>query len=176
MDSERVKVMQLVYDDQTADNGKLKPEVKAEWLNRLRSGKFEQTAGALRRLLTTSKDSEQKFGYCCLGVISEMYVEKNANDDNNVKWCTPNGIDLLREDSACMLYTDSGGSTGMPTYDVNMWAFSNGNDQGWYVYVDEEDAQKYARYLGKPNMVYLPQMNDMGASFPDIAEIVEKYL
>lgn len=41
---------------------KLKPEVKTEWLNALRSGEYEQGTGSL------CKDGK----YCCLGVLCEL--------------------------------------------------------------------------------------------------------
>lgn len=177
MDSERVKAM-TQYDDHTNFNGKLKPEVKAEWLTLLRSEDTKQTAGTLRRLLKdnsiTPKDSET-YGYCCLGVLANMYVEKNAGNTESgenplIKWEKP------RMDGVCVLQTLEGNSDGMPTFDVNHWAFATGGSNGWYVYVDEADAKKYGRYLGDKNSVYLPQMNDGGATFVEIANVIEKYL
>lgn len=47
---------------------KMNPEIKAEWVKRLRSGGYRQTQGLLR-------NSE---GYCCLGVLGEVAVEKGV--------------------------------------------------------------------------------------------------
>lgn len=49
----------------------MNPELKQEWLQALRSEKFEQGQGALKRTL-----SENKFSYCCLGVLGEICVQK----------------------------------------------------------------------------------------------------
>lgn len=172
--------MDSTYDDQTEFNGKLNPVVKKEWLTRLRSGNVEQTTGALRRLITKPEDSEQKFGYCCLGVLSDMYVERNVGD-SLIKWHNPEASGPLHKGSSYTLFTVDGESDAMPTGAVNLWAFANGSENPssenrWYVFVDEDDAKKYDRYLGGSNRVYLPQMNDAGGSFADIADIIEKYL
>lgn len=168
----------MSYKDQTRFNGKLKPEVKTEWLMLLRSGDVKQAKGALRRLLEDAKT----FGYCCLGVLSDMYVKSNTTNgetDNSIRWEAPErNVASL----SSILVTPEGTSDGMPTFDVNVWAFDSGGANGWYIYIDEADAndQKYARYLsgatGDANSVYLPQMNDSGASFSDIADVIEKYL
>ncbi len=47
---------------------KLKPEVKTEWLNALRSGEYEQTKGYL------TKDDK----YCCLGVLCDIASKKGV--------------------------------------------------------------------------------------------------
>jgi len=46
----------------------MKPEIKKEWVRRLRSGEIEQGTGALRR-------DEAR---CCLGVLSDMAVEEGV--------------------------------------------------------------------------------------------------
>lgn len=46
----------------------MNPEIKRQWLDRLRSGEYVQTKFAL-------KDRE---GYCCLGVLCEVAVDNNA--------------------------------------------------------------------------------------------------
>jgi hypothetical protein len=42
----------------------MNPEVKAKWLEALRSGKYIRTAGELRSPTN---------GYCCLGVLCDIY-------------------------------------------------------------------------------------------------------
>jgi hypothetical protein len=46
-----------------SESVKMNPEIKAQWLEALRSGKFEQARG----LLHVRDD-----GYCCLGVLAEV--------------------------------------------------------------------------------------------------------
>lgn len=51
----------------------MKPEIKAEWLRRLRSGEYTQ--GKRRLRVTTAKGEER---YCCLGILCEMAVEQGV--------------------------------------------------------------------------------------------------
>lgn len=41
-------------------------KLKKKWIDALRSGKYKQTTGALRR------QSDNEVGYCCLGVLCEV--------------------------------------------------------------------------------------------------------
>ena len=47
----------------------MNPELKASWTTRLRSGKYRQSKGALRRR------GEEFDTFCCLGVLCEIAVE-----------------------------------------------------------------------------------------------------
>lgn len=44
----------------------MKPDIKAEWVAALRSGKYKQTTGILR-------DDE---GFCCLGVLCDLVKDR----------------------------------------------------------------------------------------------------
>jgi hypothetical protein len=48
------------------------PDIKDEWLDRLRSGDYEQTTGQLR-----NNDN----GRCCLGVLCDIYAEQNDDGE-----------------------------------------------------------------------------------------------
>jgi hypothetical protein len=48
------------------------PDIKDEWLDRLRSGDYEQTTGQLR-------DNDN--GRCCLGVLCDIYAEQNDDGE-----------------------------------------------------------------------------------------------
>lgn len=54
------------------------PTVKAKWLEALRSGKYPQTRGKLRR--TEPGINEQNLGYCCLGVLCDILPEHGKFD------------------------------------------------------------------------------------------------
>lgn len=45
----------------------MKPEIKAKWIEALRSGKYKQGTGVLR-----GKDLSGKTRHCCLGVLCEI--------------------------------------------------------------------------------------------------------
>jgi len=51
----------------------VKPEIKADWLNRLRSGTYEQGRGRLRT--EGDPESGEPDRYCCLGILCEAAVD-----------------------------------------------------------------------------------------------------
>lgn len=54
--------------DPSIQEGRMDPNVKAEWLTALRSGDYKQTKGALR----------DNTGYCCLGVLTDLWVKGSS--------------------------------------------------------------------------------------------------
>lgn len=50
------------------DEPRMDPEVRAEWVRRLRSGDYRQGTGELR----TTTDVDDDVRYCCLGVLCEV--------------------------------------------------------------------------------------------------------
>jgi hypothetical protein len=48
------------------------PDIKDEWVSRLRSGDYEQTTGQLR---------DEENGRCCLGVLCDIYAEQNEDGE-----------------------------------------------------------------------------------------------
>jgi hypothetical protein len=55
----------------------VKADVKKEWVAALRSGEFEQAKGSLR-------DDD---GYCCLGVLCELYRRKKGGEWKRKRGC-----------------------------------------------------------------------------------------
>jgi len=53
----------------------MNPEIKAKWLGALRSGKYEQVKGGLK------KDN----CFCCLGVLTDIWAK-----ENNTEWVKKN--------------------------------------------------------------------------------------
>lgn len=128
---------------------KLKPEVKAELLKRLRSGEIRQGKGALRN----ADDS-----MCCLGVLTEMSVEAGATEPGVL-------VNVLEK----YVYPDNGGEAStMPPFSVYKWAFFNydwpqANTNLWYV-------------LSNGFRSFLPALNDGDVPFTDIADLIEDNL
>jgi hypothetical protein len=60
----------------------MKPNIKQQWLDALRSGKYDQGKGCLQ-------DSRGRF--CCLGVLTDLYSE-----EKNIPWHQYAGIDIDR--------------------------------------------------------------------------------
>lgn len=65
----------------TKPYNKMNPEVKAEWLEALRSGNYAQATGRLCKVIDRTTD-DPTYGYCCLGVLTDLY----RKDTNIGKW------------------------------------------------------------------------------------------
>jgi hypothetical protein len=116
---------------------KLKPAIKARWLEALRSGKIKQARSALRK-----GDS-----MCCLGVLCNLHAEDHP--------------DFAAGQHNKRVYDDQ---DQVPSLRVLKWAFED-----WKEYGAE------AVYL--PGMeASLAEKNDQGASFKQIADLIEKHL
>ena len=128
-------------------------EVKRAWVEALRSGKYKQATGRLRRV----------DGYCCLGVLCNLYKEShqdcNWSDDlyegshQDCNWS---------EESDCFCFVIHEENTD-PAMDflpekVVEWAG-----------LDSSDPQ----YDGDETLVGL---NDRGATFDEIADVIEENL
>ena len=58
----------------------MNPEIKKEWLRRLRSGEYDQGTEYLR------KEGVRKDSYCCLGVLCEMAEEAGVVKAQPNRW------------------------------------------------------------------------------------------
>lgn len=86
---------------------KMNPEVKALWCDALESGEFEQVRGKLRSPVVCG------YGYCCLGVLSEVYRRHTGNGE----W---DGRAFLADPDHC---ADRDDGIGTPPREVAEWAF-----------------------------------------------------
>jgi len=127
---------------------KLKPEIKEIWCNALESGEYPQSKGSLY--------SSQ--GFCCLGVLGDLAVKAGV-----AKWKT------VRENEPKRLVTNSGASPGYLVSEVIEWACV---PKDW----DECDGCFYLpdSHPAKPYRS-LPEANDMGLSFTEIAKLIQKH-
>ena len=60
---------------------KTKQQMKTEWLEALRSGKYEQVQGTLKGI---TEDGEE--GYCCLGVFCSVVLEEEPEVCVRDRW------------------------------------------------------------------------------------------
>lgn len=69
---------------------KMDPEVKAEWVQALRSGEYKQARGYLRRTLDrgAKEINTQPQGFCCLGVLTDLYCKQTGKGS----WGPPNAF------------------------------------------------------------------------------------
>jgi hypothetical protein len=58
----------------------MNPEIKEKWICALESGEYKQCQGRLMKHL----NAFDGFGYCCLGVLTDLYIkEKGLDWDKN---------------------------------------------------------------------------------------------
>lgn len=117
-------------------------QIKQQWIEALRSGEYQQTEEQLR----------DHFGYCCLGVLCDLYCKANEGS------CWGDGGDLFRL------------RTNMEEYEfvrlpmsVSEWAGLSGSDNPIVEYGEEK--------------VAISDLNDRERlSFNQIAAIIEDQL
>jgi uncharacterized protein YeaC (DUF1315 family) len=137
---------------------KMNPEIKQKWISALRSGEYEQGDGKLY--------SGQ--GYCCLGVLCDLYSK-----ENNLKWEFRGDDTIKTEDEIvpsqlqkCDYFYFDDESEFLPE-SVKEWAeLSVKNPQ---VRVEVEECEGARFYFDE-----IANLNDAGYTFPQLANIIEK--
>lgn len=92
-------------------------EIKAKWLELLRSGEINQTQYKMKRAIGRDAKGRLVYGYCCLGVLAEFVLE--------VEFCAANGVGdyaypVTRGDCTENSLTDNGREwTGLSRVDMN---------------------------------------------------------
>jgi len=114
-------------------------DIKAQWLQALRSGEYEQTSGAL----------EHGGKFCCLGVLCDLAVkagvtERSQEADGPVVYGTADGEDT---------------SAGILPDGVKEWS---GLPQRNPIFIEDGNVESLAA------------KNDMGYSFAQIADLIER--
>ena len=148
----------------------MKEDIKAEWIKRLRSGEYKQCSGALTRVRKSDGDTRH---YCCLGVLTVMAKERGVvrefrySDDTDVSEIT---------------YYVEDEEHGAPLRDADGNLISEhamGIEQGGLPYAVQEWAGIDSRLgdfkLPTDRNASLAALNDGGASFPEIANIIEEH-
>lgn len=154
---------------------KINPEVKAKWLDALRSGQYTQTTGVLHQAIAMP---DRPVGFCCLGVLCEVAIQEGVNltpkDDGTgrVMYQSP-------APSSSAQSTFSNLST-LPTV-VGQWAGFHDQDGGIGVLPTEARAS-VPRIDPATGETYeaeattLAEFNDSGYDFNQIADLIEKHL
>lgn len=68
----------------------MKKEIKAMWVKALRSGKYKKATGQLRK----TDEANEPTGYCCLGVLSDLYLKEHPKAKGWDKGIFNNDADL----------------------------------------------------------------------------------
>lgn len=132
--------------------GRMDPNVKADWLTALRSGDYKQTQGCLR----------DDTGYCCLGVLTDLWVKGSS-----VEWhpkpfgtafsiATPGwGAESSVTPRGVMSWSDLTNSTGTTLL-------------GAVTYHAATEGETTDNFY-----VTLSDLNDNGFTFEQIADVIE---
>lgn len=142
------------------ENTKMNPEVKAKWLERLRSGTIPQIAGRL---------GNTEGGRCCLGVLCDIAVEEGVIPEavldpvsGYYRYGNPNGLPLG-------VFDTNGTSTATLPVGVQTWAGVRGKELELPVPVNFNPERNPAKVI--------TLLNDAaGYTFPQIADVIEEQL
>jgi len=121
-------------------------QIKQKWIDALRSGKYHQGQSKLY-----SGD-----GFCCLGVLCDIY----AKEVGDIAWVKKDPSKTVDDDKWDYWYFDDQ-SEVLPDC-VCKWAE-----------MDEDDP---VLTKGQYYLTSLAELNDKGATFEDLAEVIEEQL
>jgi hypothetical protein len=146
----------------------MKAEIKAEWLAALRSGKYQQTVGRLRR-----SDSCAPAGYCCLGVLCDIVAPRVRGE-----WVV-GAPDNARGDDFKVTYPEWLTGISDTELPAPMVAMLGLNNQSPFVLLPDDhpllkDARLTEIFRGDPGRASLAQLNDRGFTFAEIADLIEE--
>lgn len=123
-------------------------KIKELWLNALRSGEYKQCRYRLKKINNKNQES-----FCCLGVLTDLAIKNSKIGDWNINK-NQTGVNYLNNNRLITRHIT------LPP-DIAHWAgMHNINSTG--------------TFLGKNGYISLSDKNDRGASFKQIANIIEK--
>ena len=127
--------------------------IKALWLDALRSGEYPQGTALLRKPWASGNGKDK---YCCLGVLCDLYIkseENSADPQGPIGWEVHNPLAVI------LAYKVGGREAYLPLF-VMDWAGLEDNEGGF--------VGSNGRWGS------LAEMNDSGATFEEIAEVIEE--
>jgi hypothetical protein len=147
----------------------VKDEVKAKWVAALRSGKYDQTKGYLRRT-KPSKMSGDAPGFCCLGVLCDIAVKEGVIPEPEFDGGSVAIYGVRDED------TYRGSSEVSLPDAVVQWAGLDEGDPQLPATIDPDRLDQIDDF-GDPVMVALSDLNDdWDYDFNKIADGIEAHL
>lgn len=152
----------------------MNPEIKAKWINALRSGDYAQARSALARLDNRAGTES----YCCLGVVCEIGVADGVLVSQNAsmtrQYTTTDDADWARYESAVL---PSGALPWLGLDDQNP-EFRIGSSEDMEALTDsfEGSINPSTAFHKKDGYWWssLASLNDAGATFNDIATVIEE--
>ena len=130
----------------------MKPEIKEKWVKALRSGKYSQCRHALHI---------QDDGFCCLGVLADLMEPR---------WEVVEGS----EDARCSYQDGNKREESLLPITVCRWAGLDELDRN--VKIPSRLSGPLQLGPTKAAATCLTELNDRGATFEEIADIIEKEL
>ena len=123
----------------------MRAEIKDKWVAALRSGEYVRTRETLR----------DDYGFCCLGVLCDLYIEQSQNvtEEQRSYWNNANAFMVLKDPEQ-----PGGGyyENAVLPESVKNWAGMKTTD-------------------GEINKdICLSSLNDQGMEFEQIADVIEK--
>lgn len=130
---------------------KMNPEIKALWVQALRSGAYEQGEGYLHQTITDDATGDTVDTFCCLGVLCDLALDNGVNMDVT---STGNGLTVYDDRTSFLPYVvqEWAGVTGDGTLGTPIELTVNGET------IDEDS---------------LVGLNDGGMTFEQIANVIE---
>lgn len=134
---------------------KMNPEIKADWVESLRSGEYDQTYGALHKVKTLGElnEGQSPVGYCCLGVLSDLAKKAGVIESHTAE----NGTYEMFDGGMCFLSEKVlkwAGMEGHPTVrqpnGAGLTSLDNINDSEEYTFdeiADIIEAQLQMKYI-----------------------------
>jgi len=145
-------------------------KVKHRWINALRGGKYKQ---AQKALCVVNPKNEEK-GFCCLGVLCDLYRTSKANTDKT-KW-KPLFLSNPARQGASF-----GGEIGILPEFVKDWAGLDETDPS--ITISDSIWKKFQKKFQRleeqrePGETYgFADANDEGFTFKQIADMIEEQL
>ena len=112
-------------------------QVKKLWMDALKSGKYEQGKGRLRRNMLGAQDR-----YCCLGVLCDLSIS-HQNTSSCWGW-----VEGTCERSVVFTFNDEGkGVGGLPPREVLEWAGVTQGDAALLSAINDERTNSFVEVV-----------------------------
>jgi len=129
---------------------KMNPEVKQKWIDALRSGKYDQGSEKLRSVQ----------GYCCLGVLCDLYSKEQSKD-----WDFVGGEETNLQPKDYWYFE---GESEFLSESVKDWAGLPARDPSVRVDVTDNDDEDDWFYNEE-----IANLNDSGYTFNELSNLIE---
>lgn len=134
----------------------MNPRIKEAWIQALRSGKYQQGRGLLRRDDPETEETE----YCCLGVLCDLA----ARDCGSGYWDHEGN------------YRDGTGFLGKSLLPHSVIAWAGCGEQETTLCSPVEYTVSLPPSASRAHPAHLHVINDSGATFEQIADLIEEQL